>query len=124
MAAAVDQAELIARTERWFLRRGLPHLIDDYRAGSDVFTRVVVLLVLIALVEVGNAARLEWRWWQNALALVGALGLLVALYAGANALRGRPPLRAPDDVGPIELRCSCSCRPSSRWCSASRARRC
>ena len=28
----------LTETERWFIRRGLPHLISDYNAAEDVFT--------------------------------------------------------------------------------------
>ncbi len=98
-----DRRELLSRTERWFLHRGLPHLIEDYRAREDVFTRGVGVLTLVALVEVVNAVRLEWRWWQNVLALVGGAALLVALFVAVNVARGRRPTQAPDDVGAVEL---------------------
>ena len=32
------------RCERWFVRRGLPHLIDDYTATDDIFTRMAPFL--------------------------------------------------------------------------------
>lgn len=96
-------ADLLRATERWFLHRGLPHLIEGYRASEDVFTRSVGVLLFIALVEVGNAVRLEWRWWQNSLALLGAAALLVGLFVVVNLVRERPPFQRPDDVGPVEL---------------------
>lgn len=102
MAGAGDD-ELLRATERWFLHRGLPHLIEGYRASEDVFTRSVGVLLLIGLLEVVNAARLEWRWWQNVLALLGGAALLVGAYVGVNLLRGRRPGQRPDDVGPVEL---------------------
>ena len=98
-----DPDPLLAGTERWFLHRGLPHLIEDYRAREDVFTRGVGVLSLVALVEVVNAVRLEWRWWQNALALVGGAALLIGSFVAVNLLRGRPAGQAPDDVGAVEL---------------------
>lgn len=98
-----DDDEVLRRTERWFLHRGLPHLIEGYRASEDVFTRSVGVLTFIAVVEVVNTVRLDWRWWQNALALLGGLALLLGLYVGVNLLRGRAPLQRPNDVGPVEL---------------------
>lgn len=102
-ATGGGDGEVLRATERWFLRRGLPHLIEGYRATEDVFTRSVGVLLLIALVEVVNAVKLEWRWWQNCLALVGGAALLVGLFVVANVTRGRAPFQRPDDVGPVEL---------------------
>ncbi len=98
-----DDAALVAATERWFLRRGTPHLIEDYRAGDDVFTRTLPVLWLVVLVEVLGVVNLQWRWWQNTLALVGGAALLVGLWGLVNRARGRPPLARPDHVGPVEL---------------------
>ncbi|QXC62838.1 hypothetical protein KSP35_08685 [Aquihabitans sp. G128] len=96
-------AALIAATERWFLRRGTPHLIDGYRATQDVFTRTLPALTLVLLLELLGAPQLQWSWWQNLLALVGGAALLLAAWAAVNRSRGRPPFRRPDDVGPVEL---------------------
>lgn len=95
--------DLLRATERWFLRRGLPHLIEGYRATEDVFTRRVWLLFFFALVEVLNAPRLDWEWWKNLGALVGGGVLIVAAYGAVNALRRRPAFQAPDNVGSFEL---------------------
>ncbi len=96
-------AVVLRAVERWLLRRGLPHLIDGYGAREDVFTRSVGVLGFIALVEVVNAVRLDWRWWQNALALLGGAALLVGSFVVVNLVRDRQPFRRPDDVGPVEL---------------------
>lgn len=95
--------ELVVRTERWFLRRGLPHLIEGYRATEDVFTRMVPVLLLVGLLETVNAVRLDWHWWQNTLALLGGAALVVGAYVAVNLLRRRRPLQRPDTVGPFEL---------------------
>ncbi|NNJ47657.1 MAG: hypothetical protein HKP18_07490, partial [Acidimicrobiia bacterium] len=47
--------ESVAETERWFLRRGVPHLIADYNAAEDVFTRVLPLLTAIFLFSMVGA---------------------------------------------------------------------
>ncbi len=54
-----SDAELIETTERWFLARGIPHFIEDYRATDDVFTRALPVLALVFLVELLGAANLE-----------------------------------------------------------------
>lgn len=91
--------------EHWFLQRGIPHFIHDYRATEDVFTRALPVLLLVVLLEVFGAADLEWRWWQNVLALLGGVAVLVGAWALVNRARGRPWHRRPDDVGPVELGC-------------------
>jgi len=95
--------ELIAATERWFLRRGTPHLIEDYHATEDVFTRALPALLLIFLLELFGAANLAWRWWENVLALaLGAAGA-AGVWAAINRARGRRWSQLPDRVGGIEI---------------------
>lgn len=98
-----DDAELIAVTERWFLDRGIPHFIEDYRASDDVFTRALPILALVFLVELLGAANLEWAWWVNLGALVAGVAVAVGLWAVVNAARGRRWSQLPDTVGPAEL---------------------
>jgi hypothetical protein len=100
MTALADQLQAI---ERWFMARGTPHLIEDYSATGDVFTRMIPALTGLALLEVMGALDADFTWWQNVLAGAGGLGLLVALWATVNALRGRPALARPARVGPAEI---------------------
>ncbi len=95
--------ELIAVTERWFLDRGIPHFIEDYRATDDVFTRALPVLTVVFLIELLGAANLEWAWWINLGALVAGVAVAVGLWAVVNALRGRRWSQLPDTVGPVEL---------------------
>lgn len=96
-------AQLIAATERWFLRRGTPHLIDGYRAGDDVLTRALPALLLVFLLELLGAANLAWPWWQSVLAVAGGGVAAVALWALVNRARGRRWSQLPDSVGPVEI---------------------
>lgn len=89
--------------ERRFRRAGLPLLIEDFSAGEDVFNRALPFFALVFAGEVLLAAEPDWRWYANAGAILGALALLLAAFALNNALRGRPALRLPDDVGAPEL---------------------
>jgi hypothetical protein len=100
---APDDRELIAATERWFLKRGLPHFIDDYRAGDDVLTRALPVLLAIFVLGLFGAANLEWRWWQNLLALVAAAAVVTGGWAVVNRSRGRRWSQLPDHVGPVEV---------------------
>lgn len=90
-------------TERWFLRRGLPHLIEGYSASRDVLTRAAPLLTLVFLVEVLNAPKRSFPLWLDALALAGGFGILLGGWALANRARGRPVLARPVDVGWPEI---------------------
>ena len=100
MTASADQLQAI---ERWFMARGTPHLIEDYSATTDVFTRMVPVLTGLALLEVLGALDADVAWWQNVLAGLGGLALLVGLWAGVNGLRGRPALARPARVGAPEI---------------------
>ena len=96
-----DQA--ISETERWFLKRGLPHFINDYSPTRDVLTRAVPLLTLIFLIEVANAPKRDFPIWLNAVAVAVGFAILLGAWMLANRIRGRPPLARPDSVGVLEV---------------------
>lgn len=102
-ASGDETDELIVATEQWFLQRGIPHFIEDYDAGEDIFTRAFPVLGLVFGLEILGATSLDWSWWQNALAVVGAIAVVVGLWAGLNRARGRARFEPPDDIGPVEL---------------------
>lgn len=97
------RADLERRTERWFVRRGLPHFISDYSATADIFTRASGFLLFVFVVELLNAIREDFDWWLNLLALLGAVLIAVLGLVGVNRMRGRSPFQRPDTIGPIEL---------------------
>jgi hypothetical protein len=93
----------LADVERWFIRRGVPHLIEDYRATEDVWTRALVVLVPAYLLLGLNALDLGWPAWQNALAAAATVLMLAATWAIANRFRGQPAFSRPRIVGSFEL---------------------
>ncbi len=94
----------IADTERWFLRRGVPHLIANYNAAEDVFTRVLPLLIVIFLFSMIGALSDDFSIGENIGVAIGGVALLLAIWAGVNWLRGvRPLLTRPERVGRLEL---------------------
>ena len=95
--------ELEAATDRWFLRRGIPHFIDGYNARDDVFTRALPVVSVVFVLEVLVAMDTDWSWWQNTSALAAGALLLAGAYATVNRLRGRPAWSQPDKVGTPEL---------------------
>jgi hypothetical protein len=90
--------------ERWFLRRGIPHFIEGYAAGTDILTRAAPVLTLVFVVEIilftfGD----HYDDLVQAFAVVGALALTVGVGAFVNRVRGLRTFQLPHDVGPVEL---------------------
>lgn len=94
---------VLGETERWFVKRGIPHFIHDYRASHDIWTRALPALTLLFLVEAVNAPKESFPIWLNAVAVIGAFAILLGAWALANVLRGRAALRRPDSLGPFEV---------------------
>ncbi|TDW15929.1 hypothetical protein [Kribbella kalugense] len=93
----------LERYEQRFRRAGLPLLIEDLSPTHDIFTRAAPLLVLVFLAEMIGATSLDWHWWQNLLAALGALILLVASFGLLNGFRGRKFWSLPTRFGIPEL---------------------
>lgn len=100
MSSSRTDADL---TERWFVRRGLPHLIDRYSAREDVFTRMAPFLALVVFLEFFLAFGDRWTGWGQGFAFAVCLGAFVAAIATVNRIRGRRPFELPNDVGPWEI---------------------
>jgi hypothetical protein len=99
-----ERQRLIGDVERWFVRRGLPHAIDDYSAREDVLTRTVPFLSLVFGVElVTTVFGDRFTGWGQAGALAGAVAITLAAVALVNRVRHRRRFQLPDSVGPAEL---------------------
>ena len=98
-----SREELCRRTEHWFIRQGLPHLIEGYRATTDVWTRAAPFLTLVFLAELAFSLDEDREGWDELLPLLGGTVILVAGVVVVNRLRGRRPLQRPDRVGAPEL---------------------
>lgn len=101
--AAPARATALVATERWFVRRGLPTFIADYNAREDIFTRASPLLLVIFVLELSYALNAEWTWWQNVLAVAGAVVFVIAVWGAVNRVRGRRLMARPDRIGAVEL---------------------
>jgi hypothetical protein len=101
----VPEAEdAVVATERWFVRRGLPHFIFRYSASRDVWTRAAPFLTLVVLVEVvANAPNNDFPAWVSVLVSAAAFLAVIGIWVVANRLRGRPLLSRPADVGRVEV---------------------
>ena len=99
-AQAVEREEI----ERWFIKRGLPHFIDGYSAGTDIWTRSLPVLGIAYLAGGFNALDLDnWSVRRNVVVAAITLAVLLAGIVAANILRGRKGLSIPRAVGPGEL---------------------
>ena len=98
-----DDADLRRRTERWFIRKGLPHLIEGYGATTGVMSRMIPALVALFFLETNLVFGERFAGWAQFGVWCGSAGILVAGGAVANRLRGRRLFQWPDRVGFVEL---------------------
>ena len=91
------------RYEQRFRRAGLPLFIEDFSPTHDIFSRATPVLALVFIAEMIGATRLTWDWWQNLLAALGGLAVLIAGFGLLNGLRGRRFFSFPTRFGGPEL---------------------
>jgi hypothetical protein len=93
-----------ADVERWFIRRGVPHFIDDYAATTDIWTRSLPFLIVVYVARGFNALDLyEWTWQRNLVAAGAVIVVLIVGWALTDVIRHRPVFRPPDVLGIPEL---------------------
>ena len=100
---AISDSERQRELERSFRHAGLPLFSEDTSPYEDIFNRAAPLLFLVLLGELLGAGNLDWTWWQNLLAVAGALVILLAAVAAGNKARGRPLRAIPQRLGKTEL---------------------
>ncbi len=103
VAEASEREAKLQEYERGFRRAGLPLFSEDFSAGTDVFNRAAPLLALVFIAQMFGAIQLDWTWWQNTLAVVGGLAVLVVAFGLLNRARGRPFTAVPERLGKTEL---------------------
>lgn len=89
--------------ERWFIRRGVPHVIHEYRATTDVFTRAVPFLALVFLIELFASFGDRFAGWAQFGVFCAGVAIALGAVAVVNRIRGRRLFQVPDRVGAIEL---------------------
>lgn len=87
MTEAVSADDLRA-TERWFYRRGLPFLVEDYRSSTDVWTRATGFLTVVFVALVVLAA-LSFDDLRGAALAVAVMAVGLVAYGVANHRAGR-----------------------------------
>lgn len=120
-AGGASVVALVNATEDWFVRNGIPHFIDDFKASEDVWTRAVGFLTLVFLAELTLTFGSDVRgWWQFA-AFVSGATLVLASLALVNRLRGLPAFTRPRTIGAGELALFVLVPPVLAWLGGSRA---
>ena len=90
--------------EQWFIHRGLPHFIEPYGAGPDVWSRAApVLLVAYVAGGLHGLDLVHWSLARNLGAAAVVVALLLATWVLTNRLRHRPALSRPRQLGAPEL---------------------
>ena len=97
-------SEELDAVEHWFVRRGVPHFIDHYTAGTDIWTRALPLLVVAYIVGGFRALDIySWSLARNLLASAIIIAVLVCGWVVANLVLRRPLSSHPTEVGTAEL---------------------
>lgn len=92
------EASLLA-DERYFRRRGLPTLIEDYSATEDVLTRAWPWLGVLFAIQVTRSLATSWKPGLAAVVLVASVAAVLAMWIGGNRRAGRSLFSAPARVG-------------------------
>jgi hypothetical protein len=99
-------AERANEIERWFVQRGVPHLVETDTDASilDTWTRALPLLVGAYLLLGLHALDLHgWSLAQNLATAAAVIAMLVAAWALSNRLRGVATFARPIDIDAPEL---------------------
>ena len=92
--------------ERWFVQRGVPHLVeaDDNASILDTWTRALPLLVAAYVLLGLNALNLrDWSVAQNLATAAAVIAMLLAAWVLSNRLRGEATFARPTDIDAPEL---------------------
>ena len=90
-------------------------MIDDYRATTDVFTRMVPYFGIVFLLGALGSFGDRFSGWRQAAVFFAAVALLMAVVALVNRLRGRRPFALPDTIGVIEVGVVLVAAPVLSW---------
>lgn len=100
----VAKASPRTEMERWFIKRGLPHFIEPYSAGPDVWSRAAPVLVVAYIAGGLHGLDLaNWSLTRNLASAGVVLAILMATWMVTNLARRRPVLSRPRKLGGVEL---------------------
>ena len=98
-----EEEDLRADTEVWLTHQGLPHLIENYSATQDIFTRMTPFLIIVFFAEVGFGFGNRFSGWAQA-EIIGIF-FLVSIGSGValNLIQKRHIFALPRRVGALEI---------------------
>ncbi|WP_157240893.1 hypothetical protein [Catenuloplanes japonicus] len=100
MALTASRA-LVRQTERWFVRRGVPLMIEDYRFRRHVLPRMLPFLAFVSVTSllwlVRRWADQDYWWWV----LAGTLAVGTLVWTGLTAFGRRLPRFSRKTAGAI-----------------------
>lgn len=85
--------------ERFFRRRGLPTLIENYSATEDILTRAWPWLVVIFVLQIGRRLVTTWTLLLTFGVFVACSLLLLGIVITSNTIAHRPLLAPPKRIG-------------------------
>lgn len=94
--------DLSVQIERWFIRRGVPHFIDQYNAREDILTRASGALSIWFLIAMTGFSPFNSAV-ENGINLAAGVTILLALLIISNRRAGRPVISAPTRIGTPSL---------------------
>jgi hypothetical protein len=104
--AALDEAHRhLGDIESWFIKRGLPHFIENYKATDDIFSRTLPLIVLLIIFQMGlELSSKDVTWGDRVIGGVVGVVCVLGLFLVANLIRQRRLWwRLPKRVGLVEM---------------------
>jgi hypothetical protein len=103
VTVAVSDDGLLYETETWFVRRGLPYFIEDYKASDDVFTRALPLLIICFIVNLMVVLSLHLTVIERVGGAALGTGLIFLAYLVRNLFVGNRMFATPNRIGRVEL---------------------
>jgi hypothetical protein len=86
--ALADAHQHLDDVEKWFVKRGLPHFIENYRATEDVFKRALPLFVALVLFQMGlELTSKSVTWADRGVGAAIGLGAMLVIFLVANLIR-------------------------------------
>ncbi len=96
-------SDLRPATERWFVKRGVPHLIANYEPSTRVWTRAKPFLIGVLVLEAMLPFSDRYTGASQGLVFLASVGIMLAAVVVFNRLRGRRMFDALDEVELPEL---------------------
>ncbi|GAA1985698.1 hypothetical protein [Catenulispora subtropica] len=86
--ALADAHRHLDDVEKWFVKRGLPHFIENYKATEDVFKRALPVFVVLVLFQMGlELTSTSVTWADRAVGAGIGLGAVLVIFLVANLIR-------------------------------------